>query len=160
MIGQINISTKTLFLSTLFISILFLPKISNAQIIDTPIEHYVFAKDLEKVIKGRVIGMSLENIGNATVSNIRTKEKATTNSQGFYELKAAKEDTIVFEHVGHSKELRVIKHTEDKLNVILIKRKTDTLDPDSGDYKKAAKADNELYRILEKDAKLEGKWNY
>ncbi|HEY2581666.1 MAG TPA: hypothetical protein VGI43_07665 [Mucilaginibacter sp.] len=160
MILNIKPST-TLFLPALFTFIFFSSQTSFAQIIDTPIEHYVFKKDFYLVLlKGRVIGMSLENLNGVTVSNIRTAEKATTNSLGFFQLTVAKGDTITFELPGHSKELRIIKHTEENLNVILIKRKADTLSPDSEEYKKATKADKELYRILEKDAKLEGKWNY
>ncbi|HEY4325219.1 MAG TPA: hypothetical protein VGN20_14575 [Mucilaginibacter sp.] len=164
MIPNIKSSIRTLFLSVFFIFTFFSSKTTFAQIIDTPIEHYVFAKDpkpfIIKVVKGRVIGMSLENLNGVTVSNTRTAEKVITNNLGFYQLNVAKYDTITFESPGHSKELRVIKRTNENLNVILIKRKTDTLSPGSEEYKKAGKADNELYRILEKDAKLEGKWNY
>jgi hypothetical protein len=139
----------------------FVSKTSLAQIIDTPIEHYVFAHD-EKMflLKGRVIGLNLENLNGAIISNIRTDEKATTNTKGFYQLNAAKSDTISFEFANHSKEIRTIKYPDEKLNVILILRQADGINSSSTAYRKAIKADNELYRILEKDAKLEGKWNY
>ncbi|BAU55814.1 hypothetical protein [Mucilaginibacter gotjawali] len=141
------------------------------EIIDTPIEHYIVYKD-PKVIKvkinppfaitGRVIGMNLENVQGVMVTNICTAETAKTDNNGIYHIHAAKGDTLAFVIPKYSNELRGIKPSRENLNIILIKRKADSFVNKSPgrDYSKALSDDNELYRILEKDAKLEGKWIY
>jgi hypothetical protein len=113
-------------------------------------------------IKGRVIGLNLEVLQGVIIANKRTNDKTNSDNNGIYHLNVAKGDTITFELAPRSQEIRVIKHTQDALNVILIKRTADQLPVNTSptDLKKAKKADEELYRILEKDAKLEGKWNY
>jgi len=156
----------------IFVLLVLLSKAAFCQeIIDTPIEHYIVYKD-PKVIKvkinppfaitGRVIGMNLENVQDAMVTNICTAETAKTDNNGIYHIHAAKRDTLAFVIPKYSTELRGIKPSKENLNIILIKRKADTFVNKSPgrDYSKALSDDNELYRILEKDAKLEGKWIY
>jgi|SRR6185437_4424820 len=157
---------KTLLL-ILVIPLAFQSKTAMAQAVaDTPIEHYVFYKDpkvyVNILITGRVIGVNLEDVQGVNIKNIRTGQSASSDSHGIFKINAAKRDTLHFEVAKYSKEVRIIKNPKENLNVIMIKRKTDELPADrsSSDYDKAKKADNELYRILEKDAKLEGKWNY
>jgi hypothetical protein len=153
---------KTLLLLS-FLLLIFLSKISSAQIIDTPIVHDLTPRIYKMfLIQGRVIGVNLEDVNGAAITNKRTAEKIMTNSHGIYELNAAKGDTLIFEIAKYSKDSRIIKNPKERLNVILIKRKTDELPANhsSSDYNKAGRADEELLRILEKDAKLEGKWNY
>jgi hypothetical protein len=151
----------------LLIPLAFQSKTAIAQAVaDTPIEHYVFYKNpkvyVNIMISGRVIGVNLEDVQGVKVKNIRTAESASTDGHGIFKINAAKGDTLHFEVAKYSKEVRIIKNAKENLNVIMIKRKTDELPPShsSSDYDKAKKADNELYRILEKDAKLEGKWKY
>jgi hypothetical protein len=55
-----------------------------------------------------------------------------------------------------------VKSQKDQFNIILIKRQTDALPSGASgaDFEKAEKEDNKLLKILDKDAKAEGKWNY
>jgi hypothetical protein len=154
---------KKILLLLSFILLLFLSKTSSAQIIDTPIVHDLTPRIYKTfAIQGRVIGVNLEDVAGVTITNKRTAGKITTNSHGIYEVNAAKGDTLFFEVSKYSKVMEVIRNPKERLNIILIKKKTDELPANhsSSDYNKANRADDELLRILEKDAKLEGKWNY
>ena len=113
-------------------------------------------------IRGRVIGINLDILQGVVITDKRTGDKTNSDNNGIYRLNVAKGDTVTFDLAPRSQETRVIKRTQDALNVILIKRAANQLPANSSptDIKKAKKADDELYRILEKDAKLEGKWNY
>jgi hypothetical protein len=153
---------KTSFLS-LFI-LLFLSGSAMAQeIIDTPIVHDLTPKVYKTFfVSGRVVGMNLETVQGVNIVNKRTGETASTDGSGIYKISAAKTDTLFFKTGKYSMEMRQIKTPGDKMNVIMIKRKTDELPAghSQSDFNKAQREDNELYRILEKDAKLEGKWVY
>jgi hypothetical protein len=135
---------------------------------DTPITHFVPQPGPNKIIKpeniasltGRVIGVNLENVAGVAITNSRTAEKTTTDSQGIFKAKVAKDDTLTFEVGKYSRTQVIVRSLKDKLNIVMIKKKTDGLKPDEEGYNKARKDDEELLRILEKDAKLEGKWNY
>ena len=158
---------KTILLVS-FILLLCVAKTASCQeIIDTPITNLILPPKTPPVLKtfpvnGRVIGLNLEVLQGVIVTNIRTKEKTSTDSRGIFELTAAKGDTVTFDFANHSEEERVAKNGKDHINVIMIKRTVDSMPPGSGpgEIRKAARADDELYRILEKDAKLEDKWNY
>lgn len=150
----------------LFLSAFLSIKIASAQVIDTPIRYFqhmdkVVVKDTF-IVKGRVIGFNLEDINAGSVINICSGEVTLTNKRGLFQIKATKNDTLVFEFTRHSREYRELKKPKENLNVILIRRKTEELPAgySSSDYNKARKADQEFYRILEKDAKVEGKWIY
>ncbi len=158
---------KKIHFTFAFILLVFLAKTALCQeIIDTPIEHDIGIHD-PKVIKtfvinGRVLGVNLENVQGVTVVNSRTAEKVNTDSRGIFQVTAVKGDMLTFNISKYSKEVRVIKNVKENLDVIMIKRKADELPADhsDSDYNKAKRADDELYRILEKDAKLEDKWKY
>jgi hypothetical protein len=154
---------KKILISLSFILLIFLSKTAHSQQVVSP------SNDIKQnypyvivPIKGRVIGINLEILQGVTITDKRTGDKTSSDNNGIYQLNVAEGDTITFELAPRSEETRVIKHTKDALNVILIKRTADQLQANSSptDFKKAKKADDELYRILEKDAKLEGKWNY
>jgi len=160
---------KKPFLLLLSVLLAFLSKTVSAQErVDTPIEHDVGIRDPKpKVINsvlltGRVIGVNLENVQGVSVTNIRTSEKVNTDSRGVYHVNAAKGDTLAFYIAKYSKDIIIVKSVKDNLDLILFKRKVDDLPANhsQSDYNKAKKEDNELYRILEKDAKLEEKWKY
>ena len=97
-----------------------------------------------------------------TIINSRTAEKVTTDSRGIFQVTVVKGDVLTFSISKYSKEVRIIKNVTENLNVIMIKRKVDELPADhsDSDYNKAKQTDDEFYRILEKDAKIEGKWKY
>ena len=162
---------KKIFLYALFIPFIFSTITTLAQQVpDTPITNFVPQPKAFKTTKpvksfsltGRVLGVNLENVQGAVVTNRRTAEKTTTDSQGIYRITAAKSDTLTFEIAKYSKSQFIIRLERDKVNIIMIKRKADDLPAghSASDYKKAHNEDDDLYRILEKDAKLEGKWNY
>ena len=159
---------KKLLLLLSFTLSLFASKTASCQeIIDTPITNLILPPKTPPIIKtfpvnGRVLGLNLEVLQGVVITNRRTKEKTSTDSRGIFQLTAAKGDTIVFEFANHSEEERVAKNGKDHMNVIMIKRKVDSMPPGSGpgEIRKAARADDELYSILEKDAKLEDKWKY
>jgi hypothetical protein len=147
-----------------FVLLIFFSKTVLAQeVADTPAEHSIFAKKVYKpfILTGRVLGVNLENVHGVVITNICTAETATTDGNGIYHIGASRGDTLNFEISKYSKEVRSIKSNEN-LNIIMIKRKTGNLPPgySRSDYNKAKKEDDELYRILEKDAKLEDKWKY
>jgi hypothetical protein len=153
---------KKIFRTLPFVVLVLLSKSAFAQVVaDTPKVHNI-VPGLYHLIKGRVIGMNLESLEGVIITNKWTAEKTKTDSHGIYQLSVSTGDTITFECLRHSKEIRIIKHPKPVLNVILIKRKADELPLNSSpsDLKKAERADEEFYSILEKDAKLEGKWNY
>jgi len=158
---------KKLFFLLSFTGSVFLSKtVWCQQIIDTPIEHDIGIKE-PKVIKsfvinGRVIGVNLENVQGVSVTNIRTGDKVNTDSRGLFQVNIIKGDTLTFSVSKYSKETRIIKYPNENLNVIMIKRKVDELPSNysQSDYNKASREDDELYHILEKDAKLEDKWKY
>jgi len=163
--------TKKIAVLSIFV-LLFFARLAVAQeIIDTPIEHIlVYPSDKSAPVRiyktfpltGRVIGMNLENASGASVTNKRTAESVSTDGNGLYKITAAKGDTLFFAIAKYSKEMRPVKNSKENLNVILMKRKANNLPAkhSQSDYDKAKAEDDELYRILEKDAKLEGKWNY
>ena len=157
---------KRMIFSCVFVLLALELKTAAAQGVDTPIENLIVYKT-PRVYKpfqltGRVIGINLENVQSATVINICTAEKTMTDSFGIYHINAAKGDTLEFQFQKYSNELRRVGTQSGNMNIILIKRKTDNFNPggQQTDYSKAKKDDDELYRILEKDAKLEGKWKY
>jgi hypothetical protein len=149
-----------------FILLVFLSKNALGQeVIDTPITNFYKPPRVyvNFPVKGRVIGIvNLEELEGVAIANKRTSEKTTTNSHGFYQLNAAKGDTLLFNFSRYSKDVRVIKSPKENLNVILINKKVNSLPANSSksDLKKAEREDEDLYRILEKDAEREGKWNY
>jgi len=156
---------KKILVSLSFILLILLSKTAFCQvIIDTPITNFVKQPNLYVIvpIRGRVIGLNLEVLHGVIITNKRTGDKSSSDNNGIYQLSVAKGDTLIFEFLNHSKETRIIKHPQENLNVVMIKRTADQLPPNASpsDLRKAEKADDELYRILEKDAKLEGKWNY
>jgi hypothetical protein len=157
-------TTRCIFF--LVLAMALITRTATAQVIDTPIVYFqhdpkVVVKDTF-LIKGRVIGFNLEDIGAASVTNMCTGEGTTTNKRGMYQIRAVKNDTVVFQFARHSLEYREAKRSKENLNIILIRRKTEELPVgySRSDYNKARKADEEFYRILEKDAKLEGRWIY
>jgi hypothetical protein len=142
----------------------FLSRSALAQeIIDTPIVH-----DLTPIVyktypvKGRVIGMNLEFVQGVTVTNKRTSENVSTDVNGIFRITAATGDTLVFNISKYSNDTLRVRSQKENLNLVMIKRKTDSLPPgySTGEYNKAKREDNELYRILNKDAKTEEKWKY
>ncbi len=149
-----------------FILFVFLSKNAFGQeVIDTPITNFYKPPRVyvNFPVKGRVIGIvNLEDLEGVIIANKRTAEKTTTNNHGFYQLNGAKGDTLFFEFSRYSKDMRVIKSAKENLNVILTNKKVNSLSANAlkSDLKKAEREDEELYRILEKDAEREGKWSY
>jgi hypothetical protein len=151
-----------------FLLLLFLSKAAAAQeIIDTPIEHFIVEPKIYKpkvyiLVTGRILGVNLEDLKGAVITNLCTAEKASTDSHGVYHILAAKGDSLGFEFPKYSKNTEAVKAPNDPMNIIMIKRTADNLPAvhSSSDLRKAKSADDELYRILEKDAKLEEKWKY
>jgi len=155
---------KKIFLLLSLTALLFLSKTAVCQAVtDTPIVHNLdptFYKT--SLLTGRVIGVNLENVQGVSITNIRTSEKASTDSRGIYQVNAAKGDTLAFYIAKYSKDTLIVGSIKENLNLIMIKRKVDELPANhsESDFNRARRADNELYRVLEKDAKLEGKWKY
>lgn len=114
------------------------------------------------LIRGRVLGVNLENVAGATVTDLRTAEKTATDINGIYQLKVAKGDTVVFRTMKYSVTPAVVKSLRDNLNVIMIKHKTDGLPAGytPSEYEKAERDDRKLIEILKKDARLDDKWKY
>lgn len=114
------------------------------------------------VVRGRVLGVNLENVAGATVTNCRTADKTVTDANGIYQLNVAKGDTVIFRIARYSVTPEVVKSLRDNLNVIMIKRKADSLPAGSppSEYKKAKRDDKKMVEILEKDARLDDKWKY
>lgn len=113
-------------------------------------------------VKGRIIGQAMEELEGVSIVNMCNAETAITNKRGFYQIRAAKGDTLFFSCNKYSRDSRPIKRLTDNVNVIMINRKTAAL-PDNfttGEYKTAAREDDKLYDILEKGAERNGVWNY
>ncbi|MFI5137342.1 MAG: hypothetical protein ACHQIM_05905 [Sphingobacteriales bacterium] len=152
----------------IIILLLFLSKAAMAQeIIDTPIEYFVVAPKAIKpktyvLVTGRILGVNLEDVKGAIITNLCTAEKASSDSHGVYHIRAAKGDSIGFEFPKYSKNIAAVKAPDDPLNIVMIKKTADNLPAvhSPSDLRKAKNADDELYRILQKDAKLEDKWKY
>jgi len=163
---------KLYFLSSFILLLLSKPTLAQ-EAVDTPIERdigihapKIYKPKVNKVyppfiLTGRVLGVNLENVQGVSIINICTGEKTSTDKNGIFHINAAKFDALGFEVPKYSRDIRDIKSNEN-LNVIMIKRKADGLPPghSGSDYDKAKKEDDELYRVLEKDAKLEDKWKY
>ncbi|MDR3694436.1 hypothetical protein [Mucilaginibacter sp.] len=147
-----------------FFILLFLSRAALAQeIIDTPIVHDLTPKVYKTfTVKGRVLGMNLEFVQGVTVTNKRTSENVTTDVNGIFRITATTGDTLFFNISKYSNDTLKFRSPKENLNLVMIKRKVDSLPPgcSAGEYNRAKREDNELYRILEKDAKLEGKWKY
>jgi len=159
--------SKQLLFLVLFFVFTFLAKIACCQETpDTAITFFV--KYRTPVIykpfpvSGRVIGTNLESIKSAEIVNICTGETTKADDNGIYHFQAAKGDTLAFLGGRYSPTVVGVRSPKDKFNVILIKRKAWNLPSghSNSDYEKAKKEDEELYKILDKDAKEEGKWNY
>ena len=132
---------------------------------DTAIEHLVVYRTVVYKpfpVSGRVIGVNLESVKGGQVINICSADTGRTDDNGFFHLSAAAGDTLAFVSPKYSATVVGVRSQKDKFNVILIKRKTASLPPGyaESDYNKAAREDNNLLKILDKDAKAEGKWNY
>lgn len=172
-IPNTNFMTRKLYFLLLFAGLLFSNTGRAQDVPDTPIEHDIGIHDpkltkpkvrkvsLPFIITGRVIGVNLENVPGVIVINTCTAEKTSTDKNGIYHINVAKGDTLDFEVGKYSSDVRGIRSNEN-LNIVMIKRKTDNLPPgySKPDYNKAKNDDDELYRILQKDAKLEDKWKY
>ncbi len=113
-------------------------------------------------IKGRIIGQAMEELEGVIVINICNAEMATSNSRGFFQIKADKGDTLMFSYSKYSSNRRGIKHINNNLNVILINSKAAALPKDftMGEFRKAVREDDRSYEILEKGAERNGLWNY
>ena len=163
---------KLFHLSLLICLFLSRPAIAQ-EIPDTPIEHNIGIDDpnlykpkVHKVfppfkLTGRIIGIKLESVQGVVITDICSGETATTDEHGIYHIAVAKGDSVAFVVKKYSNDFRLIK-SSDNLNFVMIKRKTDGLSAKQNitEYTQAKKQDDELYRILEKDAKEEGKWKY
>jgi hypothetical protein len=113
-------------------------------------------------IKGRVIGQAMEELEGVTIVNVCHTEMATSNSRGFFQIKAAKGDTLIFISSKYSQGKSFVKHLTDNVNVVMITRKTAALPIGftDDDFRKAAREDEKLYDILEKGAERNGTWIY
>ena len=157
---------KLLFLSS-FILLIFLSETAICQdVIDTPIVNFIVYKTPKVykpfVVNGRVLVVNLDDARGAIVVNACTAEKTIADSHGFYQIMAIKGDTLAFQLSKYSVAMQGVRSPNDNINIILFKRKSDSLPPghSKSDYNKAKKEDDELYRILDKDAKQDGKWKY
>ena len=169
---RIIFDSKTRLLFVVFVLLCSFCKQSFCQErVDTPITNFVPQPPPDKKprpivplytvnLSGRVIGVNLEVVSGAAVTNYRSDEKTLTNSNGIFQITVAKGDTLTIEVGKYSKGLFVVRSLKENINIVMIKRKTDGLTPGASGYGKANRDDEELLRILEKDAKLEGKWNY
>jgi hypothetical protein len=154
---------KTLFL----LLFLFSPGFLMAQETpDTAIEHFVVYRNNITAytfpVTGRIVGTNLENV-KAQVINTCSGQSSLTDNNGIYHIEVAAGDTLGFVSQKYTPNWLAVKpQKKGNINVILIRRKTEVLAPgySGSDYKKAVKEDDELLRVLEKDAKAEGKWNY
>ncbi len=159
----IKITLSTLFITVFFAATAFAQETHTT---DTPITNFVFYETQKPVptfsISGRVLGMNLENVQGVTVLDICTAQKAVTDSRGLYTISVLKGDTLAFMIPKYSVFVRGFKSPKDNGNMIMIKLETDKLPlgHSKSDYDKAAAADSKMLKILEKDAKVEGKWNY
>ncbi len=113
-------------------------------------------------IKGRIIGQAMEELEGVTVVNVCHTEMATSNNRGFFQIKAAKGDTLIFISTKYSTGKSFVKRLSDNVNVVMITRKAAALPIGftESDYKKAAREDEKLYDILEKGAERNGTWIY
>jgi hypothetical protein len=132
---------------------------------DTAIENFVvYRTDVYKPfpVSGRVIGANLEIIKSGQVINICSGEATRTDENGMFHANGALKDTLVFVSPKYSARFICIKSAKERYNVILIKSNQNQLPADAteSDHNKAARQDENLLKILDKDAKLEGKWNY
>jgi len=114
------------------------------------------------IIKGRVIGQNMEELEGISIVNLANAETVSSNKRGFFNITAAKGDTLVFKSKKYSGDKRIVKRVADHVDVIMIMRKTAALPAGFtvSEYNAAARADDKLYNILEKGAEREGLWNY
>jgi hypothetical protein len=132
-------------------------------VIDTPIEHIEVYKTIgykPSPISGRAIGANLEVLKEARVINMCSAQATKTDDNGFFHLDAAIGDTIAFVSPKYPVRQVSVKSVKDKLNVVVFKEQSASLTPGTPDFIKAEKEDSKLLKILEKDAREEGKWNY
>jgi hypothetical protein len=167
LLAYTRFSSRHLVAAALFFVLMFLARTGYAQeTTDTAITFFVkYRAPLEYKpfpITGRVIGTKLESIKEAAVVNICTGETTKADDNGVFHFRAAKGDTLAFAGVNYSPTVVGVRSPKDKFNVILIKRKALSLPRihSKPDFEKAQKEDEGLYKILDKDAKEEGKWNY
>ena len=116
-------------------------------------------------VKGRIIGQKFEELEGVTILNIRSAEKAVSNTRGFFRINATRGDTLVFTFTKYSKGSRIIRKVSENVNVIMIDRKAPELPPnytvaEYSDYLPLHEEDEKLYKILEKGAVRAGLWNY
>jgi len=164
---QIILFSKKLRPLFFFVVLMMGSKVTQAQAVtDTPITNNIlYYKPVDYKpfpVTGRIIGMNLEILKAALVVNLCTAETTKADDNGIYHINAGKGDTLAFAFGRYSATLLGIKSPKDRFNIILMKRKANNLPAghSGSDYDKAKKDDDELYKILDKDAKLEGKWNY
>jgi hypothetical protein len=140
---------KTIILPLFILSILFVKAVSA----QTPVT---------ATLKGRVIGQNLEELEGVNISNKRDSTKATSDHRGFFTLKVAANDTLIFTSNKYSSAMYIIKRLTSNINVIMITSKADVLAPDftTGQFEKAFKEDERIKRILDKGAERNGLWNY
>lgn len=155
---------KKLFIALLLIFGMSVSKKASAQYFDPVFDDKAPKEKTVEIyfIKGRVIGINLQELENVTITNICSNETTTTDKKGFYQLNVSKGDTLSFNFPHFSKDVLFIKNPKENLNVILIHKKVEALPPNASrsEVKKAIKEDEDLYDILEKDAKRDGKWTY
>lgn len=150
----------------LFFLTFFIKPILAQERVDTPLQYIVtYPAHIESKpfpVTGRLVGMNLEILKGALATDICTGESVKTDDNGFFHLNAAKGDTLGFCYGRYSVTMVPVKTSKEHYNVVLMKRKTDGLPQPytHSEYDKAKKEDEDMYKILDKDAKLEGRWNY
>ena len=122
--------------------------------------HSASAQTTPTLIKGRIIGQAMEELEGATIFNIHSLDSAKTNSRGFFTIKAMRDDTLIFTYPKYSKDWRIVKRITDHINIIMINRKAIGVPDTTAQYKRAARDDDKLYKILDKGAERNGVWNY
>lgn len=112
-------------------------------------------------IEGKILDENLHQAIGTNVINKSTKDQTIADENGNYKINASKGDTLAFQYIGFTTEIRVVEKENEKLNIILMDKDVNCLGAvwSQRDYKKAYRRIEKQYRKLYAEAEEKKKWN-
>ena len=116
-----------------------------------------FAQEIE--VHGKLIDKEFKPLVGVKIENLSTKLQTRSDKSGNYVIKATLNDTLTFNLIGLTEEVRVV--SENKINVILIDKTLNCLGSPWSDrkWKKEQKRVDKYYEKLYKIANRENHWD-
>ncbi|WP_225000400.1 hypothetical protein [Cesiribacter sp. SM1] len=112
-------------------------------------------------VAGRIVNDEFEYVYRAKVTNKTTREITHSDTEGHYQIGASVGDTLTFEIIGYTPELRIIDKNPDVVNIILMDKSVNDLGTPwtERQYRRAHRRIEKIYCRLYKEADNKNIWN-